>query len=202
MSAACAPALAAGRVSVATFAIHHQSQGEIGTQTLRIERDGDRTVVDVRLNIVVRVLGVVVHRQEQTQKEVWRNGRLMSFDALDVENSRRATVSGRADGDKFVIVTKTGQRIEAPASIRTTYPWSPEIAKHKLLMGTGSGELNNVRIALVATTSLTLDGSAVPAVHYRVTGDFQRDLWFAPDGELLQFQFKNDGDAVTFRRKR
>lgn len=195
------PASAQARTGVATFNIHHQSQGDIGTQTLRIEQQGERTVVEVRLSIIVRVLGVVVHRQEQSQTEVWQNGRMMSFDAQDVENGKRKTVSGRADGDKFIITTGTGQRIEAPATIRTTYPWSPGIAKHTLLMGTGSGELNNVRIALIGTTTLSLDGRAVPAVLYRVSGDYKRDIWFSPDGELLQFQFLNDGDAVTFRRR-
>lgn len=196
-----APAVAQARTSVATFDIHHESQGTIGTQTLRIVHDGARTTVEVRVNIIVRILGVVVHRQEQFQTEIWQGGRLQSFDALDVENGKRGTVRGRAEGDKFVITTKSGQRIEAPATIRTTYPWSPEIVKHTLLMGTGSGELNNVQIARLGNVTLTLSGRTLPALHYRVSGDYQRDMWFSPDGELLQFQFKSDGDAVTFRRK-
>ena len=86
--------------------------------------------------MVVRILGLVVHRETADQGEVWRGGRLMSFQSLTITNGRRLSVSGKADGARFLVTSPSGVAV-APADVVASDPWS--------LTRTGSGVVVSIR---------------------------------------------------------
>ena len=54
----------------------------------------------------------------------------------------------------------------------------------------------------MGTETIDARGEAVEAEHYKLSGEIDRDLWFAPSGELLKLQYENDeGETFEFVRR-
>lgn len=98
--AAQAPARAP---DVYSYAISYPLYGAIGTHDRTLESIGGATCAHSRIQVVVRILGVVVHRETADQFEVWRGQRLESFQSLTTTNGRPVMVSGVTDGDRFLV---------------------------------------------------------------------------------------------------
>ena len=179
------------------YTIEHSAHGELGTATHRIARRGDETIVETELSIAAKALFVVVHRHEESRREVWRDGQLISFEGTTNDNGTMIELHGRRDGDRFVIDGPDGPA-EAPPTIRTSNPWSIDITKAMLVMGTTSGELRKVRIETAEETILDLGGRRIPTRYFRMTGDMTRELWYDADDVLVRLTWPRGGDLITF----
>ena len=179
------------------YTIEHSAHGELGTATHRIARNGAETVVETELRIAAKALFVVVHRHEESRREVWRDGQLMSFEGRTNDNGTLIELRGRRDGDRFLIDGPEGPA-EAPPDIRTSNPWSIDITKAMLVMGTTSGDLRKIQVAPVEEKIIELGGRQVPTRYFRITGDMRRELWYRDDDVLVQLAWPRDGDTIMF----
>src|SRR5258708_7083238 len=73
------PATAQAAPQVYEYRVEHPLYGDIGTYTNIVDQSGDSAEVETKLNIVVKLLGVVVHRQAAERREDWEHGRLTLF---------------------------------------------------------------------------------------------------------------------------
>jgi len=184
-----------------TYVINHSEHDDIGTFTNKIVRDGNGGVtVDTKLRIAVKVLFIVVHRENSDRREVYKNGRMIAYDGTTTINGDTIKVKGRATDAGFVITGEKGT-VTAPADVMTTNPWSMNIAKATTLMSTKTGTLDKVKVVGGETQAIEIGSGTMQAKHYRITGDMTRDLWFDTKGALAKFQFVRDGATITFTRE-
>jgi hypothetical protein len=54
---------------------------------------------------------------------------------------------------------------------------------------------------LAGTETLTIAGHAIPADKYRISGDLERELWYAAAGNWLQSRLEHDGAKITLTRR-
>jgi len=181
------------------YRINHSKYDEIGTHKVTFSRSGKDLVVDVAVRIKVKLLFITAHSVVADRRETWRDGRLVAYTSRTDENSKLFEVSARMDGRNLVI-EGPGGRAETDAAVFPTNPWHPDIVKTGLLMDTKTGKLLKVSVAAAGEDEVTVAGKAVKARKYAISGDLARELWFDPDGNLLQFRFVNDGATLTFTR--
>ncbi len=181
------------------YRISHSKYDEIGTHSLTFSRSGNDLVVDVAVRIKVKLLFITAHSVAAERRETWRDGRLVAYTSRTVENKKLFEVSARTDGGKLVIEGPEG-RAEADATVFPTNPWHPDIVKSRLLMDTKTGKLLKVSVAAAGEDEVTVTGKVVKTWKYEISGDLARELWFDPDGNLMQFRFVNDGATLTFTR--
>ena len=74
-----AAAPAAADPLVYEYRVAHPLYGDIGTYTNVVRQTGDSVDVETKLHIVVKLLGLVVHRQEAERREHWIGDRLTLF---------------------------------------------------------------------------------------------------------------------------
>ena len=87
MLTAAVPARAQERAY--SYSVVHPLYGTIGTFTESIARSGDTTRIDSHVRVAVRILGIVVHREEADHTEIFRGDRLVSLQSATTTNGTR-----------------------------------------------------------------------------------------------------------------
>src|SRR5258707_10516973 len=98
---------------VFSYTVEHPTCGDIGTYTDTIAKSGDTLRIDTRLRVAVKVLGIVLHREEADRTELWKADRLVSFHSVTTTNGRPIEVRGEAGDNGVVITSPTGPVVAA-----------------------------------------------------------------------------------------
>ena len=183
---------------VYTYSVNHPTHGDIGTYTNTIEQIGDETTVLNEVRVRVKVLVVVAYDHTGDSKELWREGRLVSIDSVNRENGKESVVKGHAQGGKFIVETPKG-RVEAPGSVVPNNPWSMNILKAKLLLGTSTGNLYNVTASSGEEQTIKLGDRSVKTQYYKVSGDADYEIWFDDKGVPVKFTESTKDGVIAFR---
>src|SRR5512134_2617496 len=93
---------------VYTYAVRHPLYGKIGTFTDTIDRKPETMRIDGRLRIAVKLLGIVVYRQESDITAIMRDDRLVSLQSATKKEGEYLEVRGEAQGDQFVVNATAG----------------------------------------------------------------------------------------------
>lgn len=178
---------------------------EIGTQTLQFLRSGDRVVVRTTIDIEVKVAFITAYRFHMKAEEVWANGKLVQFSSRtdDDGTPRNVLVKARQEGDERVLaVSANGKQSEAPGTALPASMWNPRMLQQTLLLDVLRGKPLKVRITDKGDETVRIDGRPMPARHYAVRGQLERDIWYGADGHILRFAFQHkDGSEIVFERR-
>jgi hypothetical protein len=182
---------------VLQYRVHHATYGDIGSYTNLIDRRGEMTSVRSELHVAVKLLGIVVWRQEASRTEEWRQNRLVSFDGVTVTNGKRLDVHGEARGDHFVISAPRGT-IEAPATVHPSNPWSAMVLQPGTMMSTSTGEVTTVGVIGGEVQTVELDGTRRRLRQFDIIGDKHRVVWLDDDRVPVAFRTEERGATVDF----
>src|SRR5687767_5252865 len=116
--AACAvmaPAAGAADLKDGAYSFKVFRDGDqIGTHTLTARHEGGDLVLDIAVDIKVKVAFITAYRYEQTRREVWRDGRLIAFESKTNDDGKKAKTSGKLEGDMLVVTGPDGTQKVRP----------------------------------------------------------------------------------------
>src|SRR5262245_20578691 len=96
--------LAQGRLpggeAAANFAIIRNGE-QIGTSTVRVQRNGDETAVETATDIRVTIAYITVYRFAKRQTERWVGDRLAGLSAVTDDNGKVTRVTAIRNGDRL-----------------------------------------------------------------------------------------------------
>ncbi len=190
------PTTAEAGQRVYEYTIKHPQYGDIGTYTNIVEQSGDRIDVTTRVHVLVKILGLVVYRQDAERSELWQGGRLVSFTGITATNGKRAEIRGKAQGDTFVIDTPNGTAV-GPADVRPSNPWSAAMFRGAALMSTTTGRLFWPQIVQREET-LRLDGKPARLRRIDVLDNKHQVVWFDDRDVPVAFRTEEEGSPVDF----
>jgi hypothetical protein len=182
---------------VYTYSVNHPTHGNIGTYRNRVVDDGKQISVRNEIRVEVKVLLVTAHQEASDTREMWKQGRLVSFSAVTQENGKKTTVTGEADGSKFLVEAPDGRK-EAPADVYPNNPWSTKILNAKVLLGTKSGKLYRVHASSGERRDVQIGDKTVATEYFRVDGDATYELWFDKRGVAVKFSETDHNGLITF----
>ena len=168
----------------------------IGSETVRLEAQGELTKVAVTASTRVKVL-FLNFRYDHQREEVWKGRSLESMKSKTDDDGKPHTMEMVRRGAGYA-VTADGKTAEASADALPLTLWTPEVLKRPTLLSVIDGNPYAVRTDHVGSETLTIGGRSVPAQHHRISGDVERDLWFDAQGTLLKTRFKRSGYDVTY----
>ena len=87
------PALAAPKVYV--YSVMHPTYGRIGTLTDTVDHSADGMRIDLQLRIAVKLVGIVVYRQDSDITAIMHGGKLVSLESVTDKDGQRLEVHGR-----------------------------------------------------------------------------------------------------------
>ncbi len=168
----------------------------IGTETVKLDPQGDVTRVAVTATTRVKVL-FINFRYDHQREEVWKGGTLDQMRAKTDDDGTPHSMEMARRGAGYAL-TVDGKAGEVPANALPLTLWTPEVLKRPTLLSVIDGKPYNVRVESLGAETLDIGGRAIKATHHRISGDVERDLWFDADGTLLKTRFKRSGYDVTY----
>jgi hypothetical protein len=174
-------ALASANAAVAapqtyTYAVSHSRYGAIGTYVRTIEDVGGVTRAQSQLRIAVKVMGLVVHRENASQVEIWRGPKLMSFQSTTTTNGQSLKVHGEARDNSFMVTSPAGTT-SAPADVAPSDPWAFSHMGPGVIVSIKSGKVETVKVTGGEPDRVLLHGVWTPARHFHVSTDLQPNKW-------------------------
>ena len=172
----------------------YRDGSNIGQHTISFEQKGDDLIVDIEIGLEVNFAFFTLFDYKHRNREVWRNGRLVSINTETDNNGTLHSVSGRAVGNGF-LVTSDEEQLLLPADIIPTSYWNPATRSASKLLNSQTGELIEVTITEEETKRVAMPWGESEGRLHRMTGDLELDLWYDPRGCLLKLSFKAPGDG-------
>lgn len=182
------------------YVITHSKYGKIGAYDRVVDDAGGVIHAVSHMSIVVKVLGIVAHKEDAQQNETWRNGRLASFQCTTTTNGKLMKVSGQAQASNFVVSTPTGD-ITAPLDVAASDPLGFSRIGKAEVVSIKSGKVEPINVTGGEMTQVQVGGASEPARHFRVSTAATPDkweVWLDAHGVPLKFRSLEKGDAVDF----
>jgi hypothetical protein len=181
-----------------TYSVEHALYGNIGTFSDTVEQTGDTKRIDSRLRVAVRILGIVVHREEADRTEIWQGDRLVSFHSITTVNGSPIEVRGEARPDGFAITSPSGTTV-APGNVYPSSPWVAHLSDGPaLMMSTKTGKLLPVTALGGEQTRIAVHGTDVAVHHYEFITDKRQDVWMDAQGVPVRFRTEQGGRPIDF----
>ena len=196
-TAAADPALAnfppAGRLD---YKVTRQGD-DIGTQSVEFIRDGDRLTVRTHVDIAVTLLGVPLFHFTHVAEEQWQDGRLTRLTSQTDDDGEPRKVDLRLDGNRLR-GTYNGRAVDYAADLIPASLWHPATVQQTVLLDPIKGRDRHVTITDKGDEPLEVHGQLLTAHHYSMTGEIVREIWYGPDGQVVQVRFPaKDGSQIT-----
>ena len=173
----------------------------IGSHEIAFERSGAKLEVDVNIRLEVKLLFVTVYRYEHRNREVWREGRLLSIDTRTNDNGDELFVKGALGPQGFDVDSSAGAYV-APADVISTSWWRFDTVSRNKLLNSQRGELMAVEVKPAGEEAVETAAGAVAARRYVVDGDAKLELWYDRDDRLAKIRFAgSDGAPIEYRRR-
>jgi hypothetical protein len=197
LSALVASAAPASAAQTYSYVVEHPTYGDIGTYTDTVQQSGDTLRIDTKLRVAVKVLGIVVHREEADRTELWRANRLVSFHSITTTNGKPIEVQGEARDNGFVITSPSGTAV-APANVYTSSPWSTRLPDTGVMMSTKTGRVEAVQNLGSEQALVPVLGSEVSVRHVQIYTDKHQDVWLDRSGVPVRFRTEVAGTPIDF----
>lgn len=159
---------------------------DIGDHRYVFREDGDALSVQVETDVAVRLplIGVTVFRFEHDSQELWRGGKLSALQSKTNDDGKAHQLD-LADAGAF------------PASL-----WNDAILEQTILLNTVDGRSMATSVVDVGPETVLAGDKVLPAHHYRLSGDLERDLWYDATGMLVKVAFTgDDGSHIEYTLK-
>lgn len=169
----------------------------IGTQKLEFLRDGDnRLTVITDVEIDVHMLGLSFYKFTQHTEEKWQDGVLQALQSQTNDDGEERNVDLQRDGDRLKGSYNSKQR-DVPGNLIPSTLWHPDSTKQKTVLDTVRARQHQVVVADKGEAALALPVGQIEARHFSFTGELNRDVWYGPDGIILQAEMKaKDGSVI------
>lgn len=202
----------AGRALAATvppsgmidFNVFRQGDSPMGYHRLRFSRDGDDLVMEKEIRLEVSLAFITAYRYQHTNREVWRDGRLIAIDTRTNDDGDRYEMTGRATDGGFAVESSANGRVTAPATIIPTSYWNHAITGATQLLDTQRGLIMDVVMGDLGPNPPP-GGFPVPARHHRINiltnrpGSTERiDLWYDEAEAWVGLAFEAKGQTIHY----
>jgi hypothetical protein len=179
------------------YKVTHSTYGDIGTYANLVQTSGDTTTVTTTVHLAVKVLGVVMHREDDQRTEQWKDNRLVAFHGVTDKNGDKIVVNGRARDDSFIITTPSGT-YAAPATVHPANPWSAASLQSTTMMQVDTGKVDPVKVLGGGATTVDVSGAKIAAREYEIDGGRRSRVWIDPQGVPVKFTVEDDSGIVSF----
>jgi hypothetical protein len=176
-----------------------------GTYQMTMQKRPDGSLVmTAQADIDVRIL-VKHYKYTYRGTEVWKDGRLISFESTTDDDGKHfhVTGTGAKDGVAFHC---DGKEVFVRGDIwLTTYGQLPSEARRGdslALVDADTGKRLNAKLEKAGTTEVSAGGRIFQATRYKLTGSVKADLWYDDSGRLVRQESVEEGHKTVLELTR
>jgi hypothetical protein len=182
------------------YAVSCPQFGAIGTYVHSTDDSNGVDRAQSRLDIIVRVLGIPVYREQSDESEAWRDGRLISFESHSTINAKPLLVHGELRDGRLAVTTPGGMTI-APAGTMAADPWSSRQLGPATVVTIKTGEIMRINTTGGETEKVVVNGAPTLTRHFHVSTPTQLnrwEIWLDPGGVPVKFRSIEHGRSIDF----
>ena len=173
----------------------------IGSHSLQIWKQNDRTTVVMKSNVALKVL-LIRYSHMFDGQEVWDGSSLIAAEATTNANGKKFHLRLKGNGDK-VLLQCQDRVVKADAPQMTTaYSRLPPGIRHEQkvrLLDLDDGELATTIWRFAGNDELIVADRRVPCGKWEVTGELEAELWFDAGGWLVRQKTVEQGHPAELR---
>jgi Domain of unknown function (DUF6134) len=194
------PAAAGAQTNATLLHFAVTRNGEpIGSSTIRLQRDGDKTIARSATHIAVKILDWTVYRFDQTETEDLSDGRLQAMNTVTDDNGTVHRVAARRSGD-VISVDADGRITEVPPNLIPASPWNASLIHERVALNPQDGSITPVAVVDHGEEQLVLQGRPTTAHHYSIRTSFPQDVWYDQQRRLVKVEMHgSDGSMIQYR---
>ncbi len=171
---------------------------QIGRHEITFTEIGDETHVSIDIELVVKIGFLTVFRYEHQNREVWRNGRVVSVMTDTNDDGKPFELRAIQGSEGLHVKTLSDEAVVPSSAIPTSY-WNPEILRNRQWLDTQRGVMLDIEVGNVGIEPVELaDGRTIEAERFEVTGDLNISVWYTPQGEWVKLAFPARGSDIEY----
>jgi len=171
----------------------------IGTHRVDFLRGGDEPVVEIAIDLAVRLVGLTLYSYTHRAREEWGGGMLRRLDARTDDNGTGTELRARASNGGLAVEGSGGTFLAPPDTKPTSY-WLEAMTRRTQLLDTQRGVLIDVAARETGRERARIAGRDLEMRVYEVTGDLNSRLGYAENGEWVDLEFVARGARIRYRR--
>ncbi|WP_341894317.1 DUF6134 family protein [Ferrovibrio terrae] len=174
---------------------------EVGSHEMLFRRTADDLQIDIATKVLVKVAFIPVYRFEHEGHEVWHGDRLTRLWSKTNDDGTSHALNVTAAGADLAVLADGKPVVDRPLRIPASL-WHEGILRQSAILNTLDGSSMAIAVSDLGSESVTAAGRPVPARHYAITGDLQRELWYDEHNVLVKVRFKaKDGSDIEYIRR-
>jgi hypothetical protein len=174
---------------------------DIGLASYKFDHQGDKLVVQIAIDLLVKVGPIGVFRYTHRNVETWQGDTLIGYDSKTDDDGVAKFMSAKRGPSGLMVTGSKTQPYTAPANALGTTYWNIACVSVPLI-NTEDGHLMNEKVTPVGTNEVPLaSGTKVKAQQYAMVGDVKIDLWYEITNAFASMRYyAKDGSVVTYAR--
>jgi hypothetical protein len=198
MAGVLTAAHAGPKAATITFAVMRNG-AQIGTNFIRVERDGPATTVQTVTHVEVGLGFVTLYKYDQTETERWADGRLVAMNSTTDDNGTEHSASAKA-GDGKIVIRGDDKESQAPPTAVPLSLWNPAVVESDLAFDPKDGTVQPLKVLDRGEEKVFIQGKPRPTHHYEVVTTYPQDVWYDDNRQLVQVELKgSDGSTIRYQ---
>ena len=168
----------------------------LGFQVIEFsEAENGDLIADVHIEIDFKLGFITLFRYRHANREVWRDGELISLVSRTDNNGDDVSVNLQRDGSRLV---GSGSRYEDNLDdpILSTSYFNPNFVRQTRLVSTQDGRLLETEVEELGRERLLLQTGPVEATRFRLSGKLKIDIWYTDSGRWVKTEFTRGGNTL------
>ncbi len=157
----------------------------IGSHRVEIVRNGNEIEIEAESDLKVDFGPLTVFEFEHRRRELWRDREFVKSIAQTTRNGESYDIKiiRQAAGYKRVVNGREDQ-LEDPVKVLAL--WHADLFEHQFFISPMEDKLYRLSVHFVGEERIEIGDQRVQALHYRMTGDSERELWYDEAGHVLK----------------
>ena len=171
---------------------------EIGSHIVTINRENDRTTVNVKTDIKIKIAFITVFRFEHERTETWFQGRLMRVISETYDDGRTYSITAEAT-DTGYSRTVNGRIDVFDGDMGLVSFWDRDtILSGNRFISPVVDETYDLSFSSPTFGKLQIRDRSYDAERYTMSGDLEYEMWYSPEGHPLKIAFEKRGARIEW----
>ncbi len=191
----------AGEKETRLFSVYIDNK-PAGNYQMQIEPTVNNGVqMTAKANVALRVL-LVNYRYQFQGVELWKEGRLQSFQSNCVDDGKKYSVSlQNKDNQQILVKNNQSELVKGDIWLSTYWQLPSQQIRNNgfVLIDADTGKSLKISMDKIGLEKVMALGQTVELMHYRLKGDVKVDLWYDGSNRLIRQESIEDGHKMLMQ---
>ncbi|MEM7651448.1 MAG: DUF6134 family protein [Pseudomonadota bacterium] len=172
---------------------------DFGEHRVAFDKQGDKTNVQIDINMKYALGPVALFRYEHSNEEQWKGDTILSMDSQTYDDGDDYNVN--ASWGNALTVQVNGESFETSPQFYSTSYWNPVTLEADKLLNTQKGQVEDIEVTYVGREDFTTGVETLQADRYQIESKVPIEVWYdAKTRQWVGLAFNVRGSEIEYKR--